>query len=465
MKKKSLFFYLLASFLLIITLILLALWLLQTVFLSTFYEKMKINEIHKIGAELIESYNNGGDAFIDTADRVAYRNSIRIHLLNESGKTIYYSNDHSFLSKELGKTPPDFFELQNELSNTTEKSMDRITHTPEGQKKLVYFTALKIGRYLYISTPIVPMDSTVNILRTQLLYISLIALFVSTIVAFYLARHITKPIVLLAQDARAFSKGDDRIRFQQKHFREIESLSDTLNQVAEDLASLEKLRNDLVANVSHDLRTPLTIIKSHAELVRDISWKEADKREKHLAIIIEESEKLTNLVNEILDVSKLRTEIILESVNLSQLVESVLTRFSKEERKVDVNIKERLFVKGNPIRLEQVIYNLLSNAIQHGDGKIELKLYPVSRHGSAPVARCEIFNQGNPLDNVLKDRIWHRYYRADSDGINPEQHNTAGGLGLSIVREILVQHRADYGVDSMTEGNVFWFELDMQTFT
>lgn len=450
---------------LLVILIMLGLWLLQTVFLSAFYEGMKIAEIHNIGSDLMASYDKGLDSFIETADRAAYRNSIRIHLLSDSGKTTYYSDDHSFLSREKGHTPPDFLTLKKEMGARIGTSFDRMTQTKDGRKNLVYFACLEGPNYLYISTPIVPMDSTVNILRVQLLYTSLIALIISVLVSYFLARRITKPIESLVLDAAAFAKGDYSVRFKQYHYQEINSLSDTLNRASEDLASLEKERNNLVANVSHDLRTPLTIIKSHAELVRDISWNQTEKREKHLAIIIEESEKLTDMINEILDISKLRTEIEFKSVNLSQLIASVVGRFPKEDLTIEANIEEDLFVKGNSLRLEQAIYNFLANAIQHGNGCVSLNLFSIITRGEKQSLRCEIFNPGTPLNHSLKEKIWDRYYRSDYVGSDAHHQREVGGLGLSIAREILDIHGASYGVDSTEGGNIFWFELGIQTFS
>lgn len=235
-------------------------------------------------------------------------------------------------------------------------------------------------------------------------------------------------------------------------------LNETLVVAAEELGQVEKLQNELIANISHDLRTPLTMIGGYAEVMRDIP---GEATPENLQIMIDETTRLTTLVNELLDFSRLQTghvELTLAPFSLTACVRDIVARVSKLTEKDGYRVvfepESDCRAVGDEKRIEQVIYNLLGNALTY-TGPDKRVVVTQARRGS--VIRVTICDSGEGIAEDELPLIWNRYYRAK------ESHRRAvigSGLGLSIVRSILEHHGAAYGVDSVPgEGARFWFEL------
>ena len=216
---------------------------------------------------------------------------------------------------------------------------------------------------------------------------------------------------------------------------------------------------DLMANVSHDLKTPLTMIKAYAEMTRDFSNQSKSKRDENLNVIISEADKLTLLVNDILELSKLQSnfnELNYEEFSLNKLINGIINRFDfliKNEGYDISFIEEDLIVKADPKKLEQAIYNLINNAINYTSNKKIVINYTLKKQ----VARVNIIDFGKGIDKKEVPYIWDKYYH------NEKKHkrNAYGtGLGLSIVKNIFESHGFKYGVNSKKgDGTTFYFEI------
>ncbi|MBE6116768.1 MAG: HAMP domain-containing histidine kinase, partial [Erysipelotrichaceae bacterium] len=292
--------------------------------------------------------------------------------------------------------------------------------------------------------------------RTQLTTITIVLTIIAVIVAYIIARRVSRPIENLTSNARVMSTGDFDVEFHGTGFTEIEELSDTLNFTAQELKKSDQLTKDLIANVSHDLRTPLTMISGYGELIRDVP---GESTPENIQVIIDEANRLTTLVNYMLDVSKLQsgtTEIVMGTVNANDLLSRVGNTYSTMMEKngyhfvVDCD-EEINYVKADAGRIEQVLHNLINNAINHiGDDKtVVLKC-----HEHNDKMKFEVIDHGSGIKEEDIPLIWQRYYKANNIS------ETGSGLGLSIVKTILELHDAEYGVESkINEGSNFWFEL------
>ncbi|HEX3026915.1 MAG TPA: HAMP domain-containing sensor histidine kinase, partial [Clostridia bacterium] len=228
-----------------------------------------------------------------------------------------------------------------------------------------------------------------------------------------------------------------------------------------ELSKTEELRRELIANISHDLRTPLTMVKMYAELIRDVSGDKPEKRNAHTQVIIEESDRLSSLITEVLDLSKLQSgtaQISRKEFDLAEKSRVILNRFQAlSERQgyvFSIDCDSDAWVNADEQKIEQVIYNLVSNAVNYTgeDKKVAIR---VKKTGSK--VRFSVSDTGKGIPKEECGQIWERYYKAK------ETHKRAvvgTGLGLSIVKGILDAHNADYGVDSTVgTGSTFWFEL------
>ena len=471
---RSMGFKLWMYFILFSAIILMLLWLLQTVFLNSFYEEMKTDGIVKIADTIIDNY--GQDNFEATIDQFTFKNSILVFVTDLQGNIIYTSDEHGSggpgsrkahndnAPPELGATsrplPQEYDAFLQKLAQSTEDHISYILSQNSFKGKTLIYGSKLQDAILYISTPLDPVDSTTSILKTQLLYVTIIALLLGFIIAFFLAKKLAKPISNITSTAGQLALGNYDIQFQKGYYAEIDELAATLNHTTKELSKVENLRRDLIANMSHDLRTPLTMIKAYSELIMDISGENREKREAHLKIINEETNRLSLLVNDILDLSVMQSgneAAKLDNTNLSDTLKKVLSRFvplsEHEGYIIKTNIEHDLYVLADEVRLEQVFYNLIGNAVNYiGDDK----LITVNLTDLGGRIRFEVKDNGCGIPEEELSFIWDRYYKSK----NHKRSVVGTGLGLSIVKNILEMHSARYGVQSSVGlGSLFWFEM------
>lgn len=431
---------------------------------------MKIKGVMKVASEIESKY--GQSDFESAIDRLTFKNSVLVFITDTEGNIKYVSDEH-----DSGKPPKDlpeeaieqpkrnrplpenFNEFLQKLNASTE---DYISYKVEEFKgpTLVYGSKLDNDTILYISTSIGPINLTTNILKTQLVYVTITALLLGLVVSFFIAKKVAKPIIKITNSAERLAKGDYHVQFENGHYAELDQLAATLNYTTNELSKVEKLRRELIANISHDLRTPLTMIKAYAEMIRDISGEKKEKREAHLQVIIEESNRLASLVNNILELSILQSNneaLQINNVNLSETLKKILLRFGAlskfEGFEIKANIDYDLYVLVDEQRMERVIYNLIGNAINYIGEDKEIKVNLIDL-GSR--VRFEVIDTGKGIPSEELNLIWDRYYKAKTH----KRSIISNGLGLSIVKSILEMHQAEFGIESAVgKGSKFWFEL------
>jgi signal transduction histidine kinase len=457
-------------FILFAAIILTALWLLQIVFLQSFYESMKISDIKKIAATISSQYEE--EDFETTIDRLTFRNSILVFITDIRGNIIYTSDEHGSggnfhpggrqpVGGSIRPLPIDYANFLEQLSLS---SSDHVSYTENENgfrgKYLVYGARLP-DAVLYISTPLDPVNATTDILRALLGYITAISLVLSLVIAFFIARKFSRPVAAISAQASRLAEGSYDSSFTKGFCAELDELSSTLDQTAVELSKAEKLRREMLANISHDLRTPLTMIKAFTEMIQDISGDKREKREAHLAVIARETDRLTLLVNDILDVSILQSgqeTLNCVNLNLSDTVKQVLEQFypicSHAGCRVQTTLEPDQYILADEKKLTQVLYNLIGNAVNYigEDKEIEVNLSDLGGY-----VRFEVTDHGVGIPPEEQALIWDRYYRSQ------DRRQVAGigtGLGLAIAKEVLELHRARYGViSSLGSGSTFWFEI------
>lgn len=330
--------------------------------------------------------------------------------------------------------------------------------------KQQYENGFYIPAYIFIFSYTEPIGTTLSIVNSISYICANIILLFACIVSIILSSHIANPLVTISKNAKSLIKGEFNMTIRRGEYDEIKTLTENLNAASEEISKTETLRNDLMANVSHDLKTPLTMIKAYAEMIRDLSGNNPEKREKHLKVIIDETDRLTLLVNDILNLSKLESgvaEINLSVFDFSQLLKDIISRFSlldvTKDYKVVLEAEENIEIKADQQKIEQVVYNLVNNAINYigEDRTVTVKLYR-KENGSA---RFEVSDHGLGIPEEQIPYIWERYYKVDRSE-NYKRVIKGTGLGLSIVKEIFTVHGFSFGCDSVVgEGSTFWFEF------
>ena len=314
--------------------------------------------------------------------------------------------------------------------------------------------------YLILNTPLEPVESYIDFILNQYLYIAFIVILIALFVAFFLARKIAQPIVKMKNEANKLAEGNYDVSFQTDSFSEINDLASTLDDATGKLSQINDLRKDLIANVSHDIKTPLTMIRAYAEMIKDISGNNPDKRNEHLDVILQETEYLDKLVTDMSELSKLQSgiiEISRANFDMKECVNKVVLLLSKAINEKNINLVLDLddcIAYADEIKISLVIYNFLSNALKYSDDntKIIIRL-----KDGEEVIRLDVIDHGNGISGEALPYIWDRYYKVDKN-FNRSVNST--GLGLAIAKAILEAHKARYGVDStLGKGSDFWFEL------
>ena len=470
---KSINFKTFVYFVLFAAVLMLLLWALQVIFLNNFYGIMKSGQTKTVARELQRSYmtNEHSDFLMDVGETsrsydldcyvISYSAGLPILVNGSTGSRGQqdYSEPVQLLYAEIQSSGTGKAELDTTLGDMPDKMLAYATVLNRANSGANYEDA----EVLYIFSPLIPVASTQRIMTTILIYVTIISLILAFILSIYLSTRITRPIRMITRTAERLGQGEYGVTFKGGHYTEINQLADTLNSASIGLEKSDMIHKDLVANVSHDLRTPLTMIKSYAEMIRDISGDDKEKREAHLQVIMDESDRLNGLVEDLLTVSRLQSgKITIEpgEFSLTQAVESIVHTYTIMEEAgeyhFDVDLPMEYFVFGDEEKIKQVLTNLITNAIKFSG---EDKVVEVSLNKKGRSVRCSVTDHGVGIAQEDLDHIWERYYRSSSNMIRASE---GSGLGLSIVKEILTLHNCHFGVDStIGEGSTFWFEMDL----
>ena len=313
---------------------------------------------------------------------------------------------------------------------------------------------------IMLNAELTPVSATVKTLEMQFIWIASVLAVATVLLAIIISRNISKPIIKMNRAAKRLAEGRYDVDFDGYGYREIRELADSLNFAAEELSQTDALQRELIANVSHDLRTPLTMIRGYTEVMRDIP---GENTPENLNVIAEEANHLSELVNDMLDLSRIRSGVRPPQVTefcLTDAVKEVMDRYEalvrNEGYRIDFVADCEAWVTADRMMILQVVYNLINNAIHYAG---EEKLVQVTQTVSEDAVRISVIDRGAGISPDQIDRIWDRYYKVD------RVHKRAAvgtGLGLSIVKGILEGHRATYGVESAEGvGSCFWFSLPL----
>ncbi len=297
--------------------------------------------------------------------------------------------------------------------------------------------------------------------------IIIICLFVSLFIAFVLvyfsSKTITKPIMQMNEAAKIIANGDFDKRLEFKRDDEIGQLAESFNNMAESLMQLDKVKKDFFANISHDLRSPLTSISGFLTAIID-GTVPVEKQKYYLNIILEETERLSKLANDILDLSKLQSsDIRLEETtfDINELIKKVLEQFENGIVKKNIQTEvvfaaEKSFVFADYDKIQRVLYNLLDNAIKFTDENEKIKIETTLQGEKISVS---ILDTGRGIEEEHLKNIFDRFFKADS---SRGEDKKGSGLGLAIVKEFMKAHQEEIFVKSKVgKGTEFIFTLKL----
>lgn len=482
-KKISLNLRMLLSYTIFAVIVLVVLWISQTFLLDKLYSMVKFRELEKCSEALCDNAGVEITELEEIAETLAqkYSTCISIYDIKHNRGTLVVSKHVNSFCFLHNMTTADMLNqlyagaVENGGTYTETISLAKIFSHREVTSRselgdIVVYARLMDStdgeRMVLLNTEMVPVDSTVSTLRVQLIYISVILFVVSIILAAVMSSMVTKPIRNMSNEAAKLAMGSYNVNFDGGNCRETAQLSETLNRAAYELSKLDKMQKDLIANISHDLRTPLTMIAGYTEAMRDLP---GEATPENMQIVIDETNRLTSLVNDMLEVSRYQsgTQVLKTTrFNFTDVIRQTINRYAKlrEKEGYIINFEydgEDVYVDADETRILQVVYNLVNNAINYtGDDKtvlIRQSVIQTDETEKESEVMLEVIDTGQGIPEEALPLVWERYYKVHDFH---KRANMGTGLGLSIVKNILVLHGAKFGVSSTVgKGSCFWFRL------
>lgn len=340
------------------------------------------------------------------------------------------------------------------------------------------------GNFILIRTPIQGIKDNVHISNTFITYIGIVTLIIGIIAAFVLSSYISRPIKQLSNIAERMSELDFDIKYDGKDKGEIGLLGKSMNNMSQKLEEnisqlkaanlelqrdidkkekLEKMRTDFLSNVSHELKTPIALIQGYAEGLKEVITDDPESMDFYCSVIIDEAAKMNNMVKRLLTLNQIEfgeDELVMERFDINELVKSVVNanelRATQKNLSITYDILDTpLYVWADEYKVEEVVTNYLSNAINHccNENIIKIKVGQIDKDN----VRVSVFNTGNNIPEADIEHIWEKFYKVDKARTREYGGN---GIGLSIVKAIVESMGKTCGVNNLSDGVEFWFDLD-----
>ena len=333
-----------------------------------------------------------------------------------------------------------------------------------------------------IRLPMAGISDSIQISNMFYLYTGMIVVAISILAIWFLSQRLTKPLEELTDisirmsnldfNAKYESGGEDEIGVLGQNFNKmskeleqtISELKTANNELQKDIEKKERIddmRKEFLSNVSHELKTPIALIQGYAEGLKECINDEAESWDFYCEVIIDEAAKMNNMVKKLLTLNQLEfgnDQISMECFDLTELVRGVVNSAQLLADQKDAQIlfvqDTSVYVWGDEFKIEEVVTNYVSNAINHIDGerKIEIKMQRREGH-----IRLSVFNTGKPIPEEDIDKIWIKFYKVDKART---REYGGSGIGLSIVKAIMESMNQKFGVKNYENGVEFWFELE-----
>ena len=470
--KVSIYFLLWAVFsVMTVIVVLVVSFALHTVMIQTYKSEAKreLEEqssiiVMDVTSEIPLSFNGNHSEYVR---HLSSQYDANIYILELDG-TVLFPNLPEY-STDQDPNWDDYSQELNDLKARIEASGEQSVLYENGDayvfgKRITLYAGVDGGAYLYVEKPLSFIQNASKQIAFRTTMISLSVAVLAFAIGSVIASWLVKPLSKMTEKAKLLAQGDFAVDFHgSDHGREISELADTLNFARDEISKADSMQKELIANVSHDFKTPLTMIKAYASMIVEISGENKEKRDKHAQVIVDEADRLASLVGDMLDLSKLRSGIQtlkLSVVDMSAYTQEIVGRFAYLQETqgyvLKTDIQDGLFAYVDELKIGQVLYNLIGNAVNYtGEDKRVYVSLKSKEDGTG--FRFAVRDTGKGIKKEEIDTIWDRYYR------NGESHKRpvrGTGLGLSIVKAVLLRHGLDFGVESEPEkGSTFFVDF------
>ena len=489
--------------LLLISILLLSIGILNNFGLTWYYQNEKVSEIHEAYLKLdneVKKLSEDGQTIIGESEDSE-------SVVNESVSNIVldYSNKHNItIALVDSMTDKAIYSSQREgdmfldriqegfIGNKNIKKKDILYksdnytiilhNTPQNSSFIEGFGYCSDNQTIVImSTPVAGLKESVNISNKFLIYVAVIGFIITVIITFLITKMITSPILQLAEISNKMGKLDFTARYDGKRSDEIQTLGQNMNYMSDRLKkaisklqeanevlkddikrkeAIDEMRKDFIANVSHELKTPIALIQGYAEGLNEGLCEDEESRKYYTEVIMDESEKMNKMVKQLLTLSSLESgNSILhkENFNMTSLTEGVLSSISiligEKNLEVDFDTSKDIFLYADEFKIEEVVTNYISNAIHHvnDNGTIKIDVSEDERN-----VYFSVYNTGNQIPEKDLANVWEKFFKVD------KAHSRSyggSGIGLSIVKAIVEAHGGAVKVVNKSDGVEFGFKI------
>ncbi len=469
----------------IIIFFLLLIFFINSQFLGQYYISQKKNTLSDVANKVNSIYKGNPQILNELLNQYENTKGMRILIFSNDNIIKYDTLWRSFNNPQQGGQnvplpPPD----PNKKPIIMQIEGFEIRY--ESQLKtdfLAFLKHLNNGDFIELGIPISAIQESVAISNQFLIFVGIFTIIIGSLVAFLFSRSFTKPVLQLNEIAKNMSQLDFSKKYTSQSKDEIGTLGRSINSLSNQLnftmtelrdsnaklendiklkIKLDDMRKELIYGISHELKTPITIIQGYAEGLKSNINQDVAGRELYCNVIMDETRKMNKMIMELLELAQIESgymKLEKEEFNLSELIYNVLERlqivFNENKIKIDTNIDKSAIVNADQSKIEQVLLNYLSNAINHVDFERKIS---IRMQLNGETVRVSVYNSGKNIPIEETPYIWDSFYKLDKSRAR-EYGGT--GLGLSIVRAIQSQHGTDYGVQNLQNGVEFWFDINL----
>lgn len=490
-KFKSVRFRLFAVLCAVIIFLVLCLILINSIVLENFYVYSKTNTVKKLYYK-IDSYYTSPNLSTNLENelrRSAFINNFDI-LIKTDTDLILFTTDRDFLSSLNRIQSSNQLKEQEESAILYKDEKMQICRVNDKTSNLTYILLtgnLVNGYSLFIRIPVAPIEESVKISNKVLMLIGLLTIIVAALAVSIISRKFTEPILELNDITKKMSKLDFSKKYRIKNSSdEINALGQNINTMSDKLegtikqlrdnnkelekdieekSKIDEMRKQFISDVSHELKTPIALIQGYAEgLVENVNTDEESKKF-YAEVILDETNKMDNLVKQLLELMKLeygKREFHDKEFDLVELIQGVIQNCHVmiEEKNIEVlfEAKEPIYVQADDFYIEQIITNYFTNAMKHVEEREGKKQIEIRIELQEAKARVIVFNTGSQIAEEELDRIWGRFYKVDS---SRNREDGGSGIGLSLVKAIQNNYKNGYGVENKENGVEFYFDVNL----
>lgn len=461
-------------------------WILNTVFLQSYYLKDKQKSLFKIYELLSQCEDLEDESFGLEFETICSTTNTDAVVIGGDGRQIL-STVHD--TKGLMVQLFDHLMERNSVDVVViEKTDDYRVQKIKDMRSELYFLEmwgyLEEGQVFIIRTPVESIKESVSIANRFLAYVGIVAIIISACIIWLVSKKVTEPILELANISERMSKLDFSVKYEIYGENEVALLGNNINKLSETLEKtiselktannelksdiekkeqIDEMRKEFLANVSHELKTPIALVQGYAEGLKECVNDDAESKDFYCDVIMDEARKMNGMVKNLLTLNQLEfgNEIVsMERFDITALIRGVIQSLDilikQKEVIVRFNVSEAVYVWADEFKVEEVIRNYLSNALNHVKNEKVIEIKIVSK-GS--LVRISVFNTGDPIPKEALDKVWVKFYKVDKARTREYGGN---GIGLSIVKAIMEAFNQQYGVLNYENGVEFWFELEQK---